>query len=59
MRLAGSYEAAYCAARHKVLTDVPPWYQAIGTLLLEQEPDTAFADELRDSFETVDGDDAC
>ena len=39
---------AYRAARPAVLADVPLWFAAIGRLLLEQEPDTADADELRE-----------
>ena len=45
--IADAYADAYRAARPDVFDDVPKWFAAIGRLLLEQEPDTADADELR------------
>lgn len=46
VRLSVAYESATRAARPEVMREVPEWYRAIGTLLLEQEPATAYADEL-------------
>lgn len=47
LEIADAYLEAYGAVRPAVLDDVPYWFATIGRLLLEQEPDTAGADELR------------
>lgn len=49
--IADAYADTYRAARPAVFDDVPLWFSTIGRLLLEQEPDTAGADELRARFE--------
>ena len=49
-RLADAYLAAYRAERPAVFADFARWYEAIGELLLRQEPETAYADELRASW---------
>lgn len=46
-RAADHYLDTYAALRPRVLDDLHRWTSAIGTLLLELEPDTAFADDLR------------
>ena len=47
IRAADTYLRRYTALRPENLDDLTLWTTAIGTLLLEREPDTAFADELR------------
>lgn len=47
IRAADSYLRHYTALRPGSLDDLRRWTTAIGTLLLEIEPDTAFADDLR------------
>jgi hypothetical protein len=46
VRAAERYLDTYSARRPAVARDVPTWIAVIGRLLLEQEPDLAFADEL-------------
>lgn len=46
-RVVDAYVAAYRSAAPQAVDEVPPWFAAIGGLLLAQEPDTADADELR------------
>jgi hypothetical protein len=46
-RVADTYLERYAAFRPGRLDDLIVWTTAIGALLLEREPDTAFADELR------------
>lgn len=46
-RIADTYLERYAAFRPGSLDDLIVWTTAIGALLLEREPDTAFADELR------------
>jgi hypothetical protein len=47
IRAADTYLERYSALRPGTLDDLTRWTTAIGTLLLEREPETAFADELR------------
>jgi hypothetical protein len=47
IRIADGYLERYVALRPGTLDDLTLWTTAIGTLLLEREPETAFADELR------------
>ena len=47
IRAADSYLRHYMTLRPVGLDDLRRWTTAIGTLLLEREPDTAFADDLR------------
>jgi Ser/Thr protein kinase RdoA (MazF antagonist) len=47
MSVADRYLGAYRERRPGALHDLATWMAVIGRLLLEQEPDTAFADELR------------
>jgi len=44
---AESYLRHYATLRPGVLDDLRRWTTAIGTLLLEREPETPFADDLR------------
>jgi hypothetical protein len=46
LRAAERYLDTYRALRPEALADLPEWLRTIGRLLLEREPDTAFADEL-------------
>ena len=46
-RIADTYLERYAAFRPGSLDDLVVWTTAIGALLLEREPETAFADELR------------
>jgi tRNA A-37 threonylcarbamoyl transferase component Bud32 len=46
-RAAETYLERYAAIRPGVLDDLLVWTTAIGSLLLEREPETAFADDLR------------
>jgi hypothetical protein len=46
VRAAERYLDAYRALRPAALLNLPMWLMTIGRLLLAQEPDTAFADEL-------------
>ena len=52
--IADIYLDEYRAARPAVLEEVPMWFALIGRLLLRQEPDTAYADELRSVCEQFD-----
>jgi Ser/Thr protein kinase RdoA (MazF antagonist) len=45
-RAAERYLDTYRTLRPTALRDLPMWLATIGRLLLSQEPDTAFADEL-------------
>ena len=45
-RAAERYLDTYRTSRPAALEDLPMWLATIGRLLLEREPDTAFADEL-------------
>jgi len=47
IRAADAYLRHYTALRPGCLDDLRRWTTAIGTLLLEHEPETAFADDLR------------
>jgi aminoglycoside phosphotransferase (APT) family kinase protein len=46
VRAAERYLDTYRALRPAALADLPVWLTTIGRLLLAQEPDIAFADEL-------------
>ena len=46
VRAADRYLETYRTLRPEALHDLPMWLRTIGRLLLAQEPDTAFADEL-------------
>lgn len=47
VRAADMYLARYASLRPGTLDDLTVWTTAIGTVLLDREPETAFADELR------------
>ena len=47
VRAAERYLDTYRTLRPAALLDLPMWLTTIGRLLLDREPDTAFADELR------------
>ncbi len=47
VRAAERYLDTYRTLRPEALADLPLWLSTIGRLLLDREPDTAFADELR------------
>jgi hypothetical protein len=47
IRMADAYLERYSTFRPGTLDDLRLWTTAIGTLLLDREPETAFADELR------------
>jgi Ser/Thr protein kinase RdoA (MazF antagonist) len=49
-RASDTYLARYTALRPGSLADLTLWTSAIGKLLLEREPETAFADELRQQW---------
>jgi aminoglycoside phosphotransferase (APT) family kinase protein len=46
VRAAERYLAAYRSLRPSVLADLPLWLATIGRLLVDREPDTAYADDL-------------
>ena len=46
LKLRDAYLDAYRAVRPAVFSDFPRWYDAIAHVLLAQEPDTAYPDEL-------------
>jgi len=46
VRAADRYLETYRSLRPEALADLPTWLTTIGRLLLDREPDTAFADEL-------------
>ena len=51
VRAADRYLETYRTLRADALGDLPMWLRTIGRLLLAQEPDTAFADELSDAVD--------
>jgi Ser/Thr protein kinase RdoA (MazF antagonist) len=50
VRAAERYLDTYRTLRPAALLDLPRWLTTIGRLLLEREPDLAFADDLRSRF---------